>query len=573
MNKLNKILYLVKDHKKKIYLLTLLIGIGSLLELASLGILIPTISYFLNEEVFLPEILNFIDKDYYIYLLLFLIFFIFFLKTIYFLCLNYYKNKFLSFVNADLCKKLFSFYIKKNYDFHLKNPTPKLIGNIEEITGIINGSVTAAINIFIDFSIAILIVIFLLNINFIITITLLFSLISLSLLYSLVFKNYVKNLAEKRLYLRSLRVKFLQESFSGIREIKLFNNYNYAINGFQNANSGLLNVFSKDLTLQSIPKIIFELFIVILFLILILFLLYLKTNYSHISFLLGIFLISSIRILPIVNRSLISFHVLRIGKRGLNLIYNEFKLYEDNKINTDNFNDLSQKNFSFEKEIRFENVDFEYHKNSGLILNNITVSIPKGKMIAILGKSGSGKSTFLDIFCGLLNPKRGKVFIDNKDLFFYEKFWQSKISYVSQNIFLNEGTILENITFGQEQNSIDNNLLNKVLTIVGLNDFIDNLPSGINSYIGEKGTRLSGGQKQRIGIARALYRNTDVLIFDEATNALDISNEQKIIFSVKEHCKGKTLIFVSHRQETLKYCDILLKLENKKIIHNTGLEF
>jgi ABC-type bacteriocin/lantibiotic exporter with double-glycine peptidase domain len=566
MNYLNKILFLVKDYKKKIYLLTLLIGIGSILELASLGILVPTISYFLDDKVFYPEIFNTIDKEYYIYILLSLIFFIFISKTFFFLYLNYFKNNFLAYVAADLSKKLFSFYIKRDYYFHLKNSSPKLVGNIEEAIQFVNGSITSSINLLIDFCIAILIIIFLFNINFIITFILLLSLSTIIILYIFVFKNYIKNLGEKRLSLRALRIKFLQESFSGIREIKLFNNYNYAINGFKNANSGMLNNFSKDLLLQSVPKLIFELFIVILFLVFILFLLYLKNDYSYIAFLLSIFLISSIRILPIVNRVLISLHILRIGRKGLNTIFNELKLYENIQRNNDASADLPEGNNFFEKEIRFENVDFEYQENSGLILDNITISIPKGKIIAISGRSGSGKSTFLDIFCGLLKPTRGKIFIDNSNLFLNKKSWLNKISYVSQNIFLNEGTILENITFSQMKDPIDKILLNRVLAITGLNDFIDNLPNGILTYIGEKGIKLSGGQKQRIGIARALYRNTDILVLDEATNALDIQNEQKIIFSVKDHCVGKTLILVSHRQENLQYCDIIFKLENKKII-------
>jgi ABC-type bacteriocin/lantibiotic exporter with double-glycine peptidase domain len=566
MSNLKKLFYLIKDYKKKIYILTLLIGVGSILELASLGILAPVISYFLDEKVFYPEIFKNIDKEYYIYILLSAIFLIFILKTIFFLYLNYFKNNFLAYVASDLSKKLFSFYIRRDYYFHLKNSSPKLIANIEESISIVNGSLTSFINLFIDFFVAILIIIFLFNINFIITSILLFLLLAISIPYIFVFKNYVKKLGEKKLSLRALKIKFLQESFSGIREIKLFNNYDYAINGFKNANSGILNIFSKDMLLQSVPKLIFELFIVILFLILIIFFLYLKYDYLHVAYLLGIFLISSIRILPIVNRVLISLHTLRIGRKALNTIFNELKLCENIQKNTHASVDLPQGNIFFEKEIRFENVDFEYQENSGLILDNITITIPKGKTIAISGTSGSGKSTFLDIFCGLLKPTRGKIFIDNSNLFLNEKSWQSKISYVSQNIFLNEGTILENITFSQMKDSIDKTLLNKVLAIAELNDFIDNLPDGILTYIGEKGVKLSGGQKQRIGIARAIYKNTDILILDEATNALDIRKEQKIIFSLKEHCIGKTLIFVSHRKETLQYCDIVFNLENKKII-------
>jgi ABC-type bacteriocin/lantibiotic exporter with double-glycine peptidase domain len=565
MSYLTKIFFLIKDYKKKIYLLFFLVGVGSILELISLGILIPVISYFLGDKVFYIENFYNFKKDDYIYFLLLFILLIFTFKIIFFLYLNIFKNNLLANIGADLSKKLFSFYIKKDYLFHLRNSSPKLIGNIDESISIVNGVISASINLLIDLCIAILIVIFLLNVHFVVTIILLLSIIAVSLLYYLIVKNFLKNLGEKKFLLRSSKIKFLQESFSGIREIKLFNAYNYAIEGFQNSNLGLLKIFSKDSTMQSFPKLIFEFLIIFLFIILILFLLYLKKDYSYIAFLLGIFLISSIRILPIFGRLLNSFQTLRLGRNGLYVIYNEFKLYDNENKESKLSVILPQAKILFDKEIKFEDVNFAYNENSELILKDVSILISKGDIIAITGDSGSGKSTFLDLFSGLLRPTKGKIFIDNKNLLFNEKLWQSKISYISQSIFLNEGTILENVTFGQKRNLIDNILLDKVLTVSGLNNLITKLPLGIETYIGERGLKLSGGQKQRIGIARALYRNSDIIIFDEATNALDLKNEQEVIESVKDYYRGKTLMFISHRKETLKYCNIQFKLENKKI--------
>lgn len=565
MDYLKKIFFFIKDYKKKVYLLFFLIAAGSLLELVSLGILIPVMSYFLGDKFFYIENFYYFKKDDYIYFLLFFILFIFTFKIIFFLYLNIYKNSLLAIISSDLSKKLFSFYIRKDYSYHLKNSSPKLIGNIDEIILIVNGTISAFINIVIDLCISILIVIFLLNIHPIVTIILLLSIVAISLLYYLNVKNYLKDLSEKKFYLRSSKIKFLQESFSGIREIKLFNNYEYAIDGFQNSNSGLLKILSKSSTFAFFPKLILEFLIIFLFIILILFLLYFKKDFSYIAFLLGIFLISSIRILPIVSRLLSNFQIMKLGKKGLYIIYNEFKINEsENKKNKLSVI-LSQYTIPFEKEVKFENVNFAYHENSQLILKDVSISISRGDIIAIIGDSGTGKSTFLDLFCGLLRPTKGKILIDNKNLLFNEKLWQSKISYVSQSIFLNEGTILENVTFGQKTNLIDNFLLEKVLSVSGLNNLITELPLGIETYIGEKGLKLSGGQKQRIGIARALYRSSDIIIFDEATNALDLKNEQEVIESVKDYYKGKTLMFISHRKETLKYCNVQFKLENKKI--------
>lgn len=566
MSYLTKIFFLIKDYKKKIYLLFFLVGVGSILELISLGILIPVISYFLGDKVFYIENFYYFKKDDYIYLLLLSILLIFTFKIIFFLYLNIFKNNLLANIGANLSKKLFSFYIKKDYLFHLRNSSPKLIGNIDESISIVNGVISASINLLIDLCIAILIVIFLLNVHFVVTVILILSIISISLLYYFIVKNFLKSLGEKKLLLRSSKIKFLQESFSGIREIKLFDTYNYAIEGFQNSNLGLLKIFSKDSTMQSFPKLIFEFLIICLFVILILFLLFLKKDYSYIAFLLGIFLISSIRILPIFGRLLNSFQTLRLGRKGLDIIYNEFKLYENENKENKLSAILPQDKFFFEKEIKFENVNFAYHENSELILKDVSILISKGDIIAITGDSGSGKSTFLDLFCGLLSPTKGKIFIDSKNLLLNEKLWQSKISYISQNIFLNEGTILENVTLGQKRNLIDTVLLDEVLTVSGLNNLITKLPLGIETYIGERGLKLSGGEKQRIGIARALYRSSDIIIFDEATNALDLKNEQYVIKSVKDYCREKTLIFISHRKETLKYCNVQFKLENKKII-------
>ena len=559
---LKKIFFLTKDYKKKVIFFLFLITIGSALELLSLGILLPLISYFSGDKFFFIENFFSFKTEEYIYFLLFIVFIIYFFKIIFFIYLNFYKNKFFANLNANICKKLFSFYIKKNYLFHLKNSSPKLISNIDETTSTIGEVISATFNLLIDLCIIFIIIFFLLNIETIFTILLLLCLITFSYFYYLTIKNKLKEIGQNKFIFRSLKTKFLQESFSGIREIKLLNNYNYAITGFYNSNLRLLRVISKYITFQSFPKLLLELLIILLFVILILFLLHLKKESSYITFLLGIFLVCSIRILPIVGRLLSSLQTINAGTKCLNIVYDDLK--EFNNLEKKN-SPIITSNFFFQKKIKLEKVNFSYSDKIGLILNDVSISINKGDIIAIIGDSGSGKSTFLDLLCGLLKPTSGKILIDNKDLKLNEELWQKKLSYVSQNIFLNETTILENITFSNKNENINNALLDQALRVSGLNNILKKFPLGIKTHVGEKGLKLSGGQKQRLGIARCLYKNSEILIFDEATNALSLQNERELLKLLIKYYKGKTIIFTSHRKETLIFCSKIYKIENKKV--------
>ena len=560
---LKKVFFLTKDYKKKVYFLFFFITVGSALELLSLGILLPLISYFSGDKFFFIENFFSFKSEEYIYFLLFIIFIIYFFKIIFFIYLNFYKNKFFANLNANIGKKLFSFYIKKNYLFHLRNSSPKLISNIDETTSTIGEVISATFNLLIDLCIIFIIIFFLLNIETIFTILLLLCLIIFSYFYYSTIKNQLNEIGKNKFIFRSLKTKFLQESFSGIREIKLLNNYNYAITGFYNSNLRLLRVISKYITFQSFPKLLLELLIILLFVILILFLLHLKKDSSYITFLLGIFLVCSIRILPIVGRLLSSLQTINAGIKCLNIVYDD--LTEFNNLERKKNSSIISRNFFFQKKIKLEKVNFAYSDKIGLILHDVSISINKGDIIAIVGDSGSGKSTFLDLLCGLLKPTSGKIFIDNKNLNFNEELWQKKVSYVSQNIFLNETTILENITFSNKNEDINNGLLDQALRVSGLNNILKKFPLGIKTHVGEKGLKLSGGQKQRLGIARCLYKNSDVLIFDEATNALSLQNERELLKLLIKYYKEKTIVFTSHRRETLIFCSKIYKIENKKV--------
>jgi ABC-type bacteriocin/lantibiotic exporter with double-glycine peptidase domain len=223
--------------------------------------------------------------------------------------------------------------------------------------------------------------------------------------------------------------------------------------------------------------------------------------------------------------------------------------------------------YSLKDSIRFENVSFQYTHNSPLVLDSINLTIAKGTRVGFIGSTGSGKSTALDLLMGLLDPTQGRVLVDGQPLKLEDKSsWQRTVAHVPQSIFLADTTIAENIAFGVLPNEIDFNRVRLAAQQARIGQFIESRPDGYNTVVGERGVRLSGGQRQRIGIARALYKQANLLIFDEATSALDNETEQEVMQAIESLSIDLTILIIAHRITTLKNCDVIVKLEYGKIV-------
>ena len=249
------------------------------------------------------------------------------------------------------------------------------------------------------------------------------------------------------------------------------------------------------------------------------------------------------------------------NRPAIDVIYKEFQDFDGN-LSVKN-NDKSKIQFS--EKIDFNNVSFKYSGSNKLILDNIKFSIDAGSIIGIIGESGSGKTTLINLLLGLLKPTDGSIKIDNLNMLQNLSAWQNHIGYVPQDVYLIDDTIRKNIAFALPESRINNAALELAIKKSKLDKLINNLEKGYNTQIGEFGDRLSGGQKQRISIARALYSNPKVLIFDEFTNSLDNETEKKIIDEIINFKRDKTVIMIAHRLSTLKSCDSIFKIENGKI--------
>jgi len=264
----------------------------------------------------------------------------------------------------------------------------------------------------------------------------------------------------------------------------------------------------------------------------------------------------SFRILPSATRIMGAIQNIKYGKPTLKILKDQLTTETDIK---DKFF-INNGILNFNKNITFENISF-YYDEKIKILNDISFEILKKDKIGIVGSTGSGKSTLIDLFTGLLEIKSGDIKIDGKSIFNNLKMWQQKIGYASQSIFLLDDTLQNNITFGSEKD-LNRDLITKVIKLSKLDNLVSELPNGLNTLIGERGSRISGGQRQRIGIARALYREAEILIFDEATSALDYETETSIMQMITNEYKDKTLIIVSHRDNALKECNKIFKIKN-----------
>jgi ATP-binding cassette subfamily C protein len=279
--------------------------------------------------------------------------------------------------------------------------------------------------------------------------------------------------------------------------------------------------------------------------------------------------VSTVRLIPTFGAIAMSLTIIRVKTPSLDFISKEISELENTNII---LNQENEKEIKFFKNIHVKKVNFKYPNTNACSIIDCNLSINSGKKSGFIGNSGAGKSTFVNLLLGLLKPTEGKILIDGKDISENLRNWQSQIGYVSQDIYLLDDTIRNNIAFGKSGTSINSEHLLNVIKTAQLENFVNSLSNGEETIIGNRGVRISGGQKQRIGIARALYNKPRVLIFDEATSSLDLENERKIMDKIYQSNKELTFIIISHRNNTVKNCDLIYVFDNGKLIDKGSYE-
>jgi len=372
---------------------------------------------------------------------------------------------------------------------------------------------------------------------------------------------YFSNKSKLITYGRSLnnryaeRLKVTRESIEGIQEINLYNKKNFFINLFKEHNYRIVGITAILEVKQVLPKYLLEFLAIFFISCSIFFLLESGHLLNEIIPTIGFISAGLTKIIPSISKIFSSFQRYQSSDHVINQLYEEISKFRKVEIN-------KNIEFSFRNKIDFKNISFKY-ENSNIYLKNINFTIKKNTIFGIKGKSGSGKSTCLNLITGFLNPTKGAVLVDGKSIRKNVNNWQKIIAYIPQRVFLIDGTLKENICFGIKENSIDYVKLEKALNYSQIKDFIDPNQGGLNKLLGERGKKISAGQIQRIGLARALYKSPQILILDESTSALDKNTENKILQDVSKLKNIMTIIIVSHSEEVLSFCDSTYNLDLK----------
>jgi ABC-type multidrug transport system fused ATPase/permease subunit len=361
---------------------------------------------------------------------------------------------------------------------------------------------------------------------------------------------------------RDIVVKIVQESLGGIRDIIINKSQKYFIDIYNDAVYKVEKANAQNNFIAQSPRSILETISLVFVSIIIIIITTTPQTSEPISNILPILAslaLGAQRILPLFNQ------IYQAHASNQSVTYSLIDVIEtlEQKFDLSYFKE--NKNFKFQKTIILKNLKYSFNNNNTYIFQDLSFKIPKGSRVAITGPSGCGKSTLLDLIMGLLEPTNGNILIDNFLLKKNKKIWQKKIAHVPQFIYLTDATICENIAFGIPKDRIDMKKVIEVSKIAQIHEFIESRERGFNEIVGERGIRISGGQRQRIGIARALYKNPELLILDEATNALDYKTEDRLIKSIDISYKNITILIVSHRPSSLKNCTHFLELKKNKL--------
>jgi len=560
------------DKKQKRYsvFIFVMIFIAMLFESLSIGIMIPLISTLLNyntgESIFSKIfILGEHVGENLIYIVMITAIIIFIIKNL-ILTLNlWHQTKFIRQLQLELTNKLFRHYLKSDYIFFLQNNSGTLYRNLTDIIGAFVSYAKNQMTLISEIIILTGIVLILFYVDFLGTSLILISAGILSLtIYILTIKK-ISFFGKERNIIGAELNKHLLQGMSAAKDVKILDREEDLIH---QVNKNLfkmtrLNHFIQFIT--GLPRFSFELLMVFTFSIIVFVMLGNKREVFDIIQYLGVFVVASFRLVPGISRILSSYQIIRYIEPSVKILLSEY----DFKNNSQNKKiSINKKNspLIFNKEIKLKNISFSYPLRKEFSLSKISIDIKKGDFVGIIGQTGSGKSTLINLLIGLLEPNDGEVMVDDLNIKSNLSGWHKKIGYVPQSVYLIDDTIRKNIAFGLREENINDDLIKKAIEKANLKIFLSTLKDGAETVVGEKGIRISGGQKQRIGIARALYRDPEILILDEATSSLDQATEKKIMESVNFLKKTKTLIVITHRLITVQNCDKIFMLDKGKVI-------
>ncbi|KHM52657.1 ABC transporter permease [Anaerovibrio lipolyticus] len=561
--------------KKEFVLIFTIMFVGAVLEAVGIGAILPLISLMGQPNYMLenPDISTIIKNvgvashEEMIIFCVGLLMLFYLLKNLYISWGMVIQRRYAKNIQCFYAKEIFTTYLAKPYDFHLNTNSANILRDVcYGATNLFNNILMPIFGLASELITALVIWIMLLTVD-VVTATI------VALIMGLIIVSIIRSFRKKIVQQGRIQndasvgyLKWINQGLGSIKETKILGKERFFLSNYVNSYRKYAEATQRYLFLLDIPRVIIEMVVVIGLLLLIVFKIILGEHPADIIPILGVLAMAAFRLMPSANRIVSYYNTI---KNQMPFFYeiHDVLIEIKERLVVGNAEVLPEHNVNklpFEKYLRVDNVSFRYMDSGNLILDKVSFDIIKGGFVGIIGPSGAGKTTFVDILLGLLRPTEGKILCDGQDINDDIMAWQANLAYVPQDIYLTDGTIRENIALGEKYDDIDDELLNDVLDMSELSDYIKSLPDGLDTLVGERGAKISGGQRQRIGIARALYQKPKVLILDEATSALDNETEKAITDTILKF-KGKiTIIAIAHRVSTLEACDYKVKLENGK---------
>jgi ABC-type multidrug transport system fused ATPase/permease subunit len=579
-NFLSKLLYTTKGNHKSLIAILFLFILVSGLEVFGTGMIAPFIAVATSPDAiknisWLNLIYNhmyFNSEQQFLMFLGLLVVMAFYLKA--FLGFNAQKTvfKYSYELKRELSCKLLGAYINAPYSYHLRNNSATLIHKINNTTNAVCTGIVSSVLTMISNTIIILaLIVLLIKTNAIgLILIVLLLLISFGLLYPT--RHRLFRWSEEAYHANNEMIRITNHGLGGVKETRLIGCESY----FENQMEEQSKIYAKTTTLASaytnLPRFVLEpLMMSFLIFVTFLFIILNQDETQNLTGVLGIFALASVRLLPAFGNLISGINVIRSNSFSLDRIFYDLKELEKEKLITD-FDSHSllpnqnQPKFRFSDEVILDRLTFHYPNTTRNVLEDISLSIRKGESVGLIGKSGAGKTTLVDVILGLFIPQIGDVKVDGVSVYRNLRAWQNMLGYVPQSIFLIDDTLERNIAFGVPDHLIDQNKLKKVIEMAQLSEVVEQLSDGVKTIVGERGVLLSGGQRQRIGIARVLYHEREILVFDEATAALDTETENLITEATKALAGSKTIIIIAHRLSTIEHCDCIYQLEQGRIL-------
>lgn len=576
MVKILKKMNVLLDRKQKLTMAGLLamMLIGAILEVGSIGIVVPVVSMVMDENSIhnggivqtLYEMLPVNSARQFTIVIMLSLIGMFVLKNIFLFIQQKFMLAFVYGNQFSTSERLMKNYLRRDYEYYLNADTAVVQRNITSDVNNMYALILALLQLLSEGIVFVCLVAVLFFQDPVMTVLVTVVLLAVLLIIKVVLKPIMHQAGEDNQNFYSGLYKWISQTVLGIKEVKIAGKEQYFVDEYVDCGKGYVNAVQKYSLYNNVPRLLIETVMIICMVGYMLYLLLNGTGAESMITTISAFAVAAVRLLPSANRINNQLNTIAFSEPFFMGVSDNLQ-DEINGKNTDmSFAVEAGEKLPVQKVIELKDITYAYPNTEKLIFDHADLTIPVGSSVGIVGTSGAGKSTVVDILLGLLKPCTGHIYADGVDVMTQYRAWLKNIGYIPQMIFMLDSTIRENVAFGVHKDAIDEDRVWEVLREAQLDEFVRSLPDGLDTTIGERGIRLSGGQRQRIGIARALYEDPEVLVLDEATSALDNDTEAAIMDSINRLHGRKTLVIIAHRLQTIEKCDMIYRVENGKAL-------